>query len=73
MSNLPRQLILHVNPSAIAMDFSPYMAVLPRHFLPNAHFQRCMFLRGTRVGSLTSLRPALDGCFSGKPVRDQLA
>ena len=42
-----RQFILHGNPSAIARDFSPYMAVLRRHFLPNAHFQCCMLLQGT--------------------------
>ena len=42
-----RQLILHGNPSAIARDFSPYMAVLRRHFLPNVHFQCCMLLQGT--------------------------
>ena len=31
-----KQLILHGNPSALARDFSPHMAVLRRHFL---HFQ----------------------------------
>ena len=30
-----KQLILHGNPSAIAKDFSPHMAVLRRHFLQN--------------------------------------
>ena len=33
-----QQLILHGNPSAFARDFSPHMAVLRRHFLPDAHF-----------------------------------
>ena len=42
-----KQLILHGNPSAIARDFSPHMAVLRRHCLPNVHFQCCMFLQGT--------------------------
>ena len=44
---LKEQLILHGNPSAIARDFSPHVAVLRRHFLPNMHFQCCMLLRGT--------------------------
>ena len=34
-----KQLILHENPSAIAKDFSPQMAVHRRLFLPNMHFQ----------------------------------
>ena len=41
-----KQLILHGHPSAIAQDFSPHMAVLRRHFLPNMHFQYCMILQG---------------------------
>ena len=45
-----KQLILHGNPSAIAKDFSPHMAVLRRHFLPNMHFQCCMLLQGTLGG-----------------------
>ena len=47
-----KQLILHGNPSAIAKDFSPHMAVLRRHFLPNMHFQCCMLLQGTLGGNL---------------------
>ena len=34
-------MILHWNPSAIARDFSPHMAVLRRLFLPNAHSRCC--------------------------------
>ena len=45
-----QQLILHRNPSAIAATFSPHMAVLRRHFLPNMHFQCCMLLQGTLGG-----------------------
>ena len=41
-----QQLVLH-GPSAIARDFSPKMAVLRRHVLPNVHFQCCMLLQGT--------------------------
>ena len=42
---------LHGNPQAIAKDFSPHMAVLRRHFLPNMHFQCCMILQGTLGGN----------------------
>ena len=35
-----KRLILHGNPSAIARDFHPHMAVLRRHFLPNMQFWR---------------------------------
>ena len=42
-----RQLILHGNRSAIARDFSPYMAVLRLHSLPTAHFQCYVLLRCT--------------------------
>ena len=41
-----KQLILHGHPSAIAQVFSPHMAVLRRHLLPNMHFQYCMILQG---------------------------
>ena len=46
-----QRLILHWNPSEIAMDFSPHVAVLRRHFLPNMHSQRCMLLQGTLGGN----------------------
>ena len=71
-----RQLIFHGNPSAPARDFSPHMAVLRRHILPDIHFQCCMLLQRTSVAILTCLRPVvnpLPGCSSGKPVHDQLA
>ena len=42
-----QQLIFHGNPSALAREFSPYMAVLRRHFLPNVHFLCCMLLQDT--------------------------
>ena len=45
-----KQLILHWNPSAIAWDFSPHMAVLRRHFLPNMQFECCIILQGTLGG-----------------------
>ena len=38
------------DPSAIARDFSPHMAVLRRHFLPNMQFQCCMILQGSPRG-----------------------
>ena len=38
------------NPSTLAKDFLPHMAVLRRHFLPNVHFQCCMLLEGTLGG-----------------------
>ena len=70
-----KQLVLHGNPSAIARDFSPHMAVIRRHFLPNVHFQCCMSLQGTSVTILRSLRPAANplGAPLEKPVQDQLA
>ena len=40
-------MILHGNLSAIVRDFSVRVAVLRRHFLPNAHVQCCMLLQGT--------------------------
>ena len=40
-------MILHGNPSAIAKECSPRIAVLRRHFLPNLYFQCCMLLQGT--------------------------
>ena len=44
----PRQQpILHGNPSAIAQDFSPKMAVLQRHFLPSLQFECWMIIQGT--------------------------
>ena len=43
-------MILHGNPSALARDFSPHMAVLRRHFLPNVHFQCCVLLLVTLGG-----------------------
>ena len=46
-----QQLILHENPSALARNSVPYMAVLRRHFLPNMHFQGCMLLQGTLGGN----------------------
>ena len=39
-----QQVIIHGNPSALAKDFYPHVAVLRRHFSPNVHFQRCMLL-----------------------------
>ena len=45
-----KQLVLQGNSSSIAKDFSPCMAVLRRHFLPNAHLQCCMLLQGTLGG-----------------------
>ena len=43
-----KQLILHGNPSPIARDFSPHMAVLRRHFfLLNVHFKCCLLLHDT--------------------------
>ena len=39
-----QQFILHGNPSAIAAKMSSHVAVLRRHFLPNVHFQCCMFV-----------------------------
>ena len=62
--------ILHGNPWAIARDFSPFLTVLPRHFLPNVH------LKAPSVTILTSWRPAvnpLPSCSSRKPVQDQSA
>ena len=44
---LGRHLIHHGKPSALAGDFSPHVAVLRRHFLPNVHFQCCMLFQGT--------------------------
>ena len=71
-----KQWILHGNPSAIAWDFSPHMAVLRRHFLPNMHFQCCLLLEGTLGHDfLTSVLPAvnpLPGCSSGKPVQESI-
>ena len=46
-----KQLILHGNPQAIAKDFSPHMAVLRRHLLPNMHFQCCRILQGALGGN----------------------
>ena len=46
-----KQLILHGSPSAIAMVFSPHMAVLRRHFLPIMQIQCCMILYGTIGGN----------------------
>ena len=43
-------MILHGNPLAIAKDFSPHMAVLRRHFLPNMLFECCIILWGTLGG-----------------------
>ena len=45
-----QQMILHGNPSAITRNFSPHMAVLRRHVLPNMHYQFCMLLQGTLGG-----------------------
>ena len=47
-----KQFILHGNSSAIPKDFSPRMAVLGRHILPNAYFQCCMLLQGTLGGKI---------------------
>ena len=55
-----KQLILHGNPSAIAKDFSPHVAVLRRLFLPNMQFECCMFSRTLSEASSTSLRPAVN-------------
>ena len=40
-------MVLHGNPSVIARDLSPHMAVFRRHFLLNVHFQCCLLLQGT--------------------------
>ena len=40
-------MILHVNPSAIARDFSRIWQSFDVFFLPNAYFQCCMLLQGT--------------------------
>ena len=37
-----KQLSHHGNPSAIARDFSPHMAALRRHFVPNMQFECCL-------------------------------
>ena len=50
-----RQLILHGNSSVLAKDFSPHMAVLRRHLLPNVHCQCCMLLQGTLGGNFGHL------------------
>ena len=44
--------MLHGNPSLIAKDVLPHMAVLRRHFLPNMHFQCCVLLQGTLAGNV---------------------
>ena len=49
-SGAGKQLILPGKTSAIAEDFSPHMAVLRRHFVPNMHFQCCMLLQSTLGG-----------------------
>ena len=46
-----KQLILHGNSSEVAKEFSPHMAVLRRHFLPNMQFECCMILQGTLGGN----------------------
>ena len=46
-----KQLVLHGNPSVIARDFSPHMAVRRRHVLPNVQFECCMILQGTLGGN----------------------
>ena len=50
-----QQLILHGNSSALAGGFSPHMAVIRRHLLPNMHFQCCMLLQGTLSGNFDIL------------------
>ena len=50
-----KQLIRHGNPSAITQVFSPHMAVLRRHLLPNLHFQCCMILCGTIGGNFDTI------------------
>ena len=69
-----KQWILHGNPAAKERDFPPYMTVLRRHFLSNAHFLSC--IRAPSVAISTSLQQAVNpllGCSSGKPVQDQPA
>ena len=47
-----KQLILHGNPSALAKNISPHMAVPRRHFfLPIMHLQCCISLQGTLGGN----------------------
>ena len=70
------QVVLHGNPSAIAWDFSPHMAVLRRHFLPNMQFECCMILQGT-LGSNFDICAASGESTAWvllwKTVQDQLA
>ena len=71
-----KQLILHGNPSAMAGDFSPQMAVLRRHFCRMCTSSAVCYFRAPSVTVLTSLRPAVNPlhmCSFGKPVQDQLA
>ena len=54
-----QQLILHGNPSALARDFSPHMAVLRRHFFAECALPMLYVASGhPRWRFLTSLRPA---------------
>ena len=46
-----KKLILHGDSSEVAEDFSPHMAVLRRHFLPNMQFECCLILQGTLGGN----------------------
>ena len=54
-----QELILHGNPSAIARDFPPYMAVLRRHFCRIRISSAVCYFRAPSVTILTSLRPAV--------------
>ena len=72
-----KQLILHGNPSAIAKDFSPHMAIFRRHFLTTMHFKCCKLLQGTlgrnfdifaASGESTALGAPLEN-----PVQDKVA
>ena len=47
-----KHLILHGNPSAIARDFAPHMAVLRRHLLLNMKFECCTILQGSLGGNV---------------------
>ena len=47
------QLILHGNPHHHAVNISPSISLLRRHYVPDLEFQRCMLLVGTLGNDLT--------------------
>ena len=67
---------LHGNRSVMAKSFSPHMAVLRRHFLPNMQFECCMILQGTLGGNFDIFAASGESTawvLLWKPVQDQLA